>query len=400
MKVLQICSKMPYPENDGGCRAMAELSRGLTEMGVELEIAGIRTHKHPGKFSLNAPKPFDRAVTPIDADIHIRLLPLLKNLFFSPHSYNLERFMSVDTGNRCAEVVQRRVPDLIILDGFFSSPLLPYIRKVCQTPVAYRSHNLEWKLWESRAGHTKNFLKSAYFRLMSARLRKEEEAFSKQVNALLFMSEEEELFFRKTAGDTPGMLLPFTINTNANQEPKTKNSITFYHLGAMNWFPTFEGMQWFLKEVWPVFFRLRPGARFILAGKGMPKTWLKAQIPGLSVSAEVEHPEDVLSQADVLVAPVFSASGIRIKVLEALCMGKPVITHSAGIQGLITGHVEGVLTADTADEYIRVMCDLYDYPEKCRALGFDAARYASAYHSRSDRFQKLSTLFHSITGVK
>jgi len=396
MRVLQICSKMPYPETDGGCRAMAELSRGLYEQGIDLHIAGFKTHKHPGTKEISANSAFQKPVTPFEIDIRIKPANLFTNLFFSKSSYNLSRFHSTDAAQKCGELIKSLKPELIILDGFFTSPLLPVIRNNSRAPVVYRSHNLEWKLWESRSKQAGNIASSLYFRLMSKRLRKEEEAFAAEVDAFLFISEEEEAFFHSWSGDARAMLLPYTIEDPASTGKKVNQETIFYHIGAMDWFPNVQGMDWFLKEVWPRFRQLRPDAKMLLAGKGMPERWKQAQIPGLMVLGEVENPLSVLGQADILVAPVFSASGVRIKILEAMSHGKPVITNTAGKQGLVEKHLQGLLTADCADEYLSAMTELYDYPEKREALSLAAIRYTSAYHLRSKIYASVTEFLRSL----
>ena len=397
MRVLQICSKMPLPETDGGCRAMAELSRGLFEQGVELYVAGFKTHKHPGTTKTENSGPFEKPVFPIHTDIKIRPAALLRNLLFSKSSYNLARFNSNIIQHQCTALIKEIKPDVIILDGFFSSPLLPCIRATTTAKVVYRSHNVEWKLWQSRAGNTKNLLARAYFNTMAKRLRAEEESFAKEVDAFLFISEEDEAFCKTLAGKTKGMLLPFTIKDPQPAGSDKHEGIVFYHLGAMDWFPNVRGIQWFLKEVWPEFRQQRPKARMLLAGKGMSEDWKKAEIPGVTILGEIEHPLELLEQADVLIAPVFSASGVRIKILEALSHGKPVITQTEGKQGLLEKHLQGVITANDADEYLRAMMELYDSPAKCRVLSAGALHYTKACHHREKIYKSLADFLQEIS---
>jgi glycosyltransferase involved in cell wall biosynthesis len=385
---------MPYPEVDGGCRAMAELSRGLYEQGVELHIAAIRTHKHQGKeVYTETGSPFAKPILPIDTDTKIKPAALLRNLVFSKQSYNLERFTSESTQEQCIKIVNSIKPDIVILDGFFCTPLLPGIRKSIDAKIVYRSHNVEWKLWESRAANSRGPV-SYYFSKMARRLKREEESFAKMPDAFLYISEEEESFFRQINEGKPDLLLPFTVEVKKSRGNSMHGRVVFYHLGAMDWFPNVKGMQWFLKEVWPDFHRERPEARMLLAGKGMPREWRN---PGLEVMGEIERPEDIIDKSDVLIAPVFSASGVRIKILEALGNGKVVITHTQGKQGLLEKQLKGVLTANTAMEYREAMKLLYDTPEKFLQLSKGAVSYVEEQHQRQNNYIALMRFLKGLT---
>jgi glycosyltransferase involved in cell wall biosynthesis len=166
----------------------------------------------------------------------------------------------------------------------------------------------------------------------------------------------------------------------------------------MDWFPNVEGMKWFIETVWPEFHRMEPASKMIIAGKSMPESWFHLNLPGLEVLGEVREPEQVLQRADVLVAPVFSASGVRIKILEALSRGKPVLTHRAGIQGLIVKQLGGVIIANERDEYLRAMFELHRNRDYRRQLSQDALRYTGQFHSRTRVFSRVNQYLRQITG--
>jgi glycosyltransferase involved in cell wall biosynthesis len=89
---------------------------------------------------------------------------------------------------------------------------------------------------------------------------------------------------------------------------------------------------------------------------------------------------------------------VRIKILEALSRGKPVLTHRAGIQGLIVKQLGGVIIANERDEYLRAMFELHRNRDYRRQLSQDALRYTGQFHSRTRVFRRVNQYLRQITG--
>ena len=106
-----------------------------------------------------------------------------------------------------------------------------------------------------------------------------------------------------------------------------------FHLGAMDWGPNREGIEWFLTSVWPTLVARHPGTEFHLAGKGLDPT-VYAHIPGVVNHGEVPDAESFSTEFDLLVVPLLRGAGIRVKIVEAMAKGIPVATTGKGVAGL------------------------------------------------------------------
>ena len=128
-------------------------------------------------------------------------------------------------------------------------------------------------------------------------------------------------------------VVPFGVDTDKIQ-PQTGSEWVGYHIGAMDWLPNAEGINWFLKEAWPQIHQLHPEFTFHFAGRKMSESFMKANIAGVKCYGEVPDANAFIADKKILIVPLRSGGGIRVKILEAMAMGKIVISTTIGMQGI------------------------------------------------------------------
>ena len=124
-----------------------------------------------------------------------------------------------------------------------------------------------------------------------------------------------------------------------------------YHIGAMDWMPNAEGIRWFLEDIWPELHRQSPDFRFFFAGRNMPGSFVKYDGNGVTCSGEVANAGDFIADKKVLIVPLKSGGGIRIKILEAMAAGKLVLSTSVGMQGIEAEPGTHYLLAETEEDF-------------------------------------------------
>jgi len=137
----------------------------------------------------------------------------------------------------------------------------------------------------------------------------------------------------------------------------------------MDWMPNQEGIRWFLEFVWNKIHRKNPHATFYLAGRNMPEWLRRLQQPGVVVVGEVADAHEFMRSKTVLVVPLLSGSGIRIKIIEGMACMRPVLTTSIGAEGIEYTDAENVMIADTPDAFIEKAQKLIDSPALCEEIG-------------------------------
>ena len=144
-----------------------------------------------------------------------------------------------------------------------------------------------------------------------------------------------------------------------SSQKEVSSSITLGYIGLLDWRPNVEGLQWFLREVWPVIIDKYPMLMLRIAGKNGGDLKLP-NAKGVQLVGEVEDSDRFLRSVDVMIAPLLSGSGTRVKILQALRVQVPVICTSLAKEGLLLRHRQEVLIADTGEEWLEAIASLID----------------------------------------
>lgn len=161
--------------------------------------------------------------------------------------------------------------------------------------------------------------------------------------------------------------------------------------------PNQEGVRWLLEEVWPVVRREVPQARLYLAGRKMPETLLKAEIEGVTVVGEVPDAREFIADKQINVVPLLSGSGMRVKIIEAMSMGKAVVTTTVGAQGIDYTDGENLLIADSAEQFARQIGRLVADGDYCHRVGEAAAQLVAEEYDERKLSRLLIKFYQEIT---
>lgn len=149
-------------------------------------------------------------------------------------------------------------------------------------------------------------------------------------------------------------------------------------LADWSWPPNGIALAWLLRA-WPEVRDLVPGAKLLLGGRGLADSAV-GTIPGVTVLGPVPTSADLLSQAAVVAFPCPSSSGPKVKVLEALAHGLPVVTTQAGAEGIMVADGEGVVVTDR-QRFAATLAQLLRCPQRAAELGSAGRRAVAERHS-------------------
>ncbi|MBZ0287215.1 MAG: glycosyltransferase family 4 protein, partial [Anaerolineae bacterium] len=195
------------------------------------------------------------------------------------------------------------------------------------------------------------------------------------------------------AGARPDMpVIPIAIDTDEQAQIARKPSGPhIVHIGTMYWPPNIDGITWFLDEIYPRIKQQVPDVRCTLIGARPPASIVeRAQNdPSLTVTGYVEDPLPYLADSSMMVVPLRAGGGMRVKILNALSQGIPMVSTTVGCEGIAVKAGEDILIADDpqgfADASARLLNDsalnalitangrktaeqLYDYRQACKPL--------------------------------
>lgn len=391
MTILLLCNKFPYPSTDGSSIAIMKMLDTLLAGGNQMHLFSLNTKKHykdPQKFKDVYGKKVK--LTSVDIVTDITASNTAINLI-SGQPFHVSRFFASNVSDALNQVLKDETFDIVQFEGIFMGPYLDLVREKSNAKCVLRPHNVEYKIWERFVRSENNVLKSIYLQIQTKRLKKYEEEIIPQFDALLPISETDESFF-KDYTNSPTLALPCATDLNNYPEFPSESS-TFFHLGAMDWMPNVSGMEWFLDKVWPLVLKELPQAEFRLAGREMPKHLLEYKQKGITVYGEVESAETFYEENGVLIVPLLSGSGIRIKIIEGLSYGKAIVSTHIGAEGIAAKNNKQIFLEDSAEAFAKRMIELYLDKALRLSIGENARRFAAESFDVSVLGRKLNTFY-------
>ncbi|MCF8258426.1 MAG: glycosyltransferase family 4 protein [Flavobacteriales bacterium] len=397
MRILQICHKPPYPAHDGGCLAMAAITEGLLANGHTVKVLCMATHAHPF-LEEEIPKRVLTAtrMEAVNVDVRVKLLPALWNLL-TARSYNLARFVSRSFDARLVEILKAEQFDIIHIESLFCAHYIGTIREHTDAKVVLRAHNVEYMIWKRLAGHTHNPLKHAYLLLLADRLRKEEPALLRRMDGIITITGEDGRALKGMGVDVPMETVPMGLRVAAViPQPPADGPLALYHLASMDWQPNLDAVDFFLRKVWPGLHALLPDVSVHFAGRHMPHRFMARHAPPLYVTGEVPSATVFARDRQVMVVPLHSGGGMRIKIVEAMALGKVVLSTTIGAEGIPYTEGNDLLIADTAQQFIEKLKWLNGNPKEILRIGTNARHFAEQHFDLPNVTERLVGFYGQI----
>ena len=396
MKILLLCNKPPYPASEGGTMAMNSIVTGLLDAGHQVKILAVNNDKF-NVTEADIPEDYRKktGIELIPVDLRVRPMKAFLNLFTSK-SYHVERFVSKEFKNRIIEVLEKEQFDVVQLEMLYMAPYVETIREHSKAMIVLRAHNVEHKIWERIAKETKFFAKRWYINHLANTLRNYELSAIETVDGVAAITRKDAAYFRKYCSkpviDIPYGVYPEEFTPCYDIEGKPK----FYHIGSMNWMPNAEGIRWFIEEVLPKTVEKVPDFVYHLAGRNMPE-WLKTlRNKNVDVIGEVPDAKEFVANHDVAIVPLLSGSGIRIKIIESMALGKTVITTPVGAEGILYDEEVNVIIAENKAKMVEAIRSINENPQIAVRIGQAARRLVEETYDNRKIIARLLMFYEEI----
>lgn len=370
--------------------AIAAITEGLLASGNELKCLTMATGKHPFQPE-RIPESILRKtdMESVQMDTKIKPLDAFFNLFEGT-SYNIDRFYSEEFEKILVQIVKENDFETIILESVYCTPYIEVIRANTEAKILIRSHNVEYKIWSGLADSTNRFLKKWYMRLLASRLKKYEISILNKADGVLAISSLDEDQLKSDGVNTPFCVIPVGMDIKRFPKPKPIRSLKLYHVGAMDWEPNIEGINWFVDDIWPEISNSFPDVECHLAGRKMPEYLLDEANGNLNITGEVNSVVEFVKDKPIAIVPLLSGSGMRVKIVEALALGKVVISTSLGAEGIPYEDGKNMLIANTPEEFVKQIESLNQNPKLIPEIGKEARKLAETEFDQRNLSTKLT----------
>jgi glycosyltransferase involved in cell wall biosynthesis len=174
------------------------------------------------------------------------------------------------------------------------------------------------------------------------------------------------------------------------------SEICLFHLGSMDWMPNLEAVEWFLRECWPVIHKQHPQLKLYLAGRSFPRHIIEAGHPNVICEGRIEDAHAYMSNKQIMIVPLHSGSGMRVKIIQGMAHGKTIISTSIGAEGIPVEDGKNILIADSAKSFPDAINRCIADVRFCRQIGHEARKFAEQNFSNEAIGNRLKAFYEKL----
>lgn len=381
MRILWLSHLIPYPPKGGVLQRSFNLLKQVSQYH-DVDLMAFNQVALLDPILKEGPQAAFTALSDFCTDIEFFEIPNLRNpravttlvfksLFFEP--YNISWLKSGEFSFRLSRRIENYSYDLVHFDTI---SLLPYF-KLLPTSVAtcLDHHNIESYMLRRRACNEKNVLKKAYFRQEGIRLGKYERSYCPQFSLNITCSDIDTTRLLEIAPNANVLTIPNGVDLEYFKPLVNSQDNRIIFVGTMNWYPNIEAVLYLAKDIWPLLKAKNPSLVCDIIGANPPAIVrdLANECSDFHIHGFVDDVRPFIRTAAVYVCPIRDGGGTKLKVLDAMAMGKAIVAHPIACEGIRVTHDVNVLIADGAKQFVDSITTLIANPSKRKALG-SAAR--------------------------
>lgn len=338
--------RLPWPLDDGGRIALWQ----TVWAAAQTHNVTLLSFVPPGSESEPVPRPLAQLDITV-VRVPFRPPPLLRAAaagLWGRWPYTLARYQSVEFDRVLRERIAVLTPAYVLANNLH---MAPYVESIGGVPMVLRQQNVE-HVWMERYARSRGFTPAGlYARVQAARLKGAERGLCRAAALTLAIQEGETEILRSLAPGARVETLPVGVDLERYPTPHPAEPPVLLLAASFAWAPNVEGALRFLAEGWPRARAGAPTARLRIAGKSPPASLVEAaQRAGAEIAADVSSMPEEFARATLLLVPLWTGAGARVKVVEALAARLPVVATSFACEGLGLTVGTNYLAGETGEE--------------------------------------------------
>ncbi len=406
MRILFIAPRFPFPLDTGAkirtynlIKQLAKnfkvdlacFSFGCTDKGYVSEFLKIGVEVH--LITLSDPK----------------ILEKINNLLLNALPYSISKYLSREMEDLLRLLNKRNKYDLVHFDHLHTA----FYRGCFNGQICVMDeHNVEFKILERCASVEKNIPKRILFSLQAKKMRVFESQKLRKFSFCLSVSGNDGDELTKASNNqTKIHVIPNGVDTdffqpsfsdrskmmNNQNYSQGENSLVF--TGSLDWLPNDDAVVYFCKDILPLIWQQKADVRFYIVGKS-PSARLRRLCQNenrIILTGRVDDVRSYVARAKIFVVPLRIGGGTRLKILEAMAMGKAVVSTRLGAEGIEYEENTQIVLADTPKTFAEQVLSLLNDPQKTECLGREAREFVCQKYDWNTIGEKLNTIYEKAT---
>jgi sugar transferase (PEP-CTERM/EpsH1 system associated) len=318
----------------------------------------------------------------------------------SPLPYTVSKFCKPEVAQRLLQLVGETQPDVIVCDFVVAARSIPWNLPI---PKIVFTHNVEAAIWR----HHYKVAGNPFWKLLSWREYRAMERFErdslKRADHVLTVSDHDRDVFSKVIDPSRITVIPTGVDVEYfRPSPDRDQPATLVFSGAMDWIPNEDAMVYFIKRILPRIRRQIPNASLCVVGRNPSRALLElaASHQGIEITGIVEDIRPFVHRAAVYVVPLRIGGGTRLKIFEAMAMGKAVLSTTIGAEGLPVHPGQDILIADDPEKFADTAIRLLGDPVRREELGRTARELVNRTYSWDAVVQPFETVLNMLVEKK
>jgi glycosyltransferase involved in cell wall biosynthesis len=396
LKILILAHRVPFPQNGGYPIVVYNTIKGLVNLGHDVSLVALNSKKNFHEV------PEDALLDKIkyrayDIDTNVSVFDVAINLF-SKTSFNIDKYYDPEFEKLLIREVKGNAYDVIQFDGLLISLYLNAVRKNCKSKLIYRAHNIEHQVWQRLAMVKSDPFKKSYLKMHAQRIKNYELEQLNKFDSVVVFTEQDKATMIGYGIKAPIDIVPVGVNLEQYRPDYSKTEVpSLFFLGSLDWLPNREGIEWFLENFHKDIESGDLPVKFYVAGNDIPERFDDYEVMGkIFIPGEVDDALEFVNSKSIMIVPLLSSGGVRVKIVEGMAMEKCIISTSLGAEGIKFTDGENILIANSYDMFYDAIQRCVADEKYCRYIGLNARKLIEQQHDISVVTDKLVILYNKL----
>ncbi len=389
-RILMLTPQLPYPPHQGTSLRNLHVLRALAENHEVTLLSFHESDKPPQLQPLHA---YGHILPPVPITSRSTSRRLAQLISTGEPDLGL-RLRNESFNEALSAALAEKRFDAIQIEGLELAYVIEQVRREAPgARVVIDCHNAETELqrraFRADIRRPKRWPAALYSAIQIGRLERYERRVLQAADGILAVSEIDRQFLRRTAPQLSSdmiTIVPNTIDVSAYASPgpiSEQQRFDLVFTGKMDFRPNVDGVQWFADVIWPRIVQERPQTTWGIVGqRPAPSVHALQETEGITVTGSVPDIQPYIAAATVFVMPLRVGSGTRLKLIEAMAAGKPVVSTTLGAEGFPVQNGVNVILADTPEQQSESILHLLREPDLRGRLSSAASELAGQYDWR------------------